>query len=549
MHRSALAKNSTVLLRGVALACALPLGCSRTALGEDVLLGLGGAGGASSGAIGGPGPSTNGATFGTDGSTDFTSSGGFAATGTTQANSSSASSVTSGGGRASATGAGGLGGFGGLGGLGGAGGTAGASGMAGASGDCSDACDGSWGTPERLETDDGGILGAEIAMNDDGAAVAAWSQGGALLGVSAALYTPEAGWGEAELLGADGVEVDPPRVAIDDGGAASVIWRANEDAPNLRARRYEVGSGWEGTAFVNPDAASAAFTPDVAMNADDTTWAVWLEYDGTHYDLWASRFTPDEGWASAVPVQSESESNPPTLATNASGDTLVVWSQTHEQQHHVWASAFDPNSTWTPPEVIQTVGSDLGQEPDLAIDVDGNALAVWHQYRDGGAHVWANRFTPGAGWGAPEIIETAPQGAYFPRIGMDGVGNAVAAWRQSDGSVYDIWSNRYTRGSGWGSPELISGTAKFCQSPEIAVGSAGDVVAVWTQGDTERGGLWANRFVPGAGWGESELVDGGPGLWLGYDVAIDGEGNAIVVWSHSDGGSFDLWSSTSRRPR
>lgn len=523
---------------------ALLVGCGRTALGEDFVLADDGAGGASTAGLGGPGPSTNGAAFGTQGTTGFSSSGGV-----TVGSASTTGGVTGTGGQPSTTGVGGAGGLGSLGGAGGVGGIAGASGTAGAGGDCGDDC-AHWGEPQLLETDDGGILTAEIAMNDAGAAVVAWFHSGSEAArVSAALYTPDAGWHEAELLGDDGTDVEQPRVAIDDEGSASVIWRATEDVPNLRSWRYTVVSGWEETEFVNPDAASAAYTPDVAMDANDTTLVVWNEYDGTNYDLWSSRFTPDEGWASAVPVQLESESNAPTLAVNPSGDTLVVWSQTHEQQHDVWASGSAAGIGWTSPESIQSVGSDLGQEPDLAIDPEGNGIAVWHQYRDGSVRVWANRFATGLGWGTPETIETAPQGAYFPRIGMDGAGNAVAVWRQSDSTRYDIWSNRYTVGSGWGMPKLISGAAQHCQPPEIAVGSAGDGVAVWTQTDSDGPGLWASRYVPGVGWGEPELVDARPGLSQGYDVAIDGEGKAIVVWSYSGGGSFDLWGATSSPPR
>ena len=51
---------------------------------------------------------------------------------------------------------------------------------------------------------------------------------------------------------------------------------------------------------------------------------------------------------------------------------------------------------------------------------------------------------PGTGWGTPELIENADAGdAFSPRIAVDPQGNAVAVWKQSDGVRDNIWANRF----------------------------------------------------------------------------------------------------------
>jgi len=133
---------------------------------------------------------------------------------------------------------------------------------------------------------------------------------------------------------------------------------------------------------------------------------------------------------------------------------------------------------------------------------------------------------------------------------MDSDGSAVAVWSRSDGTAVSIWSNRYTLDSGWGEAEPISSAADAMWGPAFAVGSAGDAVAVWTQLE-DNGAIvvWSNRYLPGVGWLEPEFVDiATPGTSGGVDVGIDGEGNAIAVWSNSNSVPFNLWANHSSRP-
>src|SRR5690606_26504678 len=147
--------------------------------------------------------------------------------------------------------------------------------------------------------------------------------------VWAATYTPDNGWGEAEQLGEAGVEAFAPEVAINDSGSAIVVWRTEEPASNLRSRYYDIASeSWEATELPTPEGAFFADNPRIALTANETAVAVWVEYDAANDGhLWSNRFTPDDGWATAVPIQLALEVGIPDLAMNQSGHALVVWSQ------------------------------------------------------------------------------------------------------------------------------------------------------------------------------------------------------------------------------
>jgi hypothetical protein len=88
----------------------------------------------------------------------------------------------------------------------------------------------------------------------------------------------------------------------------------------------------------------------------------------------------------------------------------------------------------------------VAAEQQAALDPGGNGIAVWYQ-RDGARYdIWANRYTAGSDWGTAEKIETDDTGsAGDPQIALDLDGNGITVWRQSDGTGArtDIWANRF----------------------------------------------------------------------------------------------------------
>ena len=70
---------------------------------------------------------------------------------------------------------------------------------------------------------------------------------------------------------------------------------------------------------------------------------------------------------------------------------------------------------------------------------------------------------------------------------MDGSGNAIAVWThtgwQDDVPTSAVVSSRFSVESGWGPPEVLSGTATNCVGTESVVSSSGDAFVVWQQYD------------------------------------------------------------------
>ena len=94
-------------------------------------------------------------------------------------------------------------------------------------------------------------------------------------------------------------------------------------------------------------------------------------------------------------------------------------------------------------------------------------------------------------WGTAVLIGADNAGpADYPQIAIGANGDAMAVWQQWDGTRSNIWSNRYTAGTGWGTAALIETDGG---GPHIAMDANGNALAVWSR-DVVAHAIWANRF-------------------------------------------------------
>jgi hypothetical protein len=81
------------------------------------------------------------------------------------------------------------------------------------------------------------------------------------------------------------------------------------------------------------------------------------------------------------------------LATDADGNVVATWIQFDGTRNSVWANRFQPSSGWATAEALET--SDAEATNSVAgVDAGGNAHVAWVQ--SGG--VWVNRYVQGIGW-------------------------------------------------------------------------------------------------------------------------------------------------------
>lgn len=234
------------------------------------------------------------------------------------------------------------------------------------------------------------------------------------------------------------------------------------------------------------------------------------------------------------------------LVMNARGDAFLVWTY---DDGTVWARRFTQAGGWETPVALKENSLQYAEEPDVAIGPDGNAMAVWTRFEAGGISVWASRYTVGAGWSAPALLEQQALDASAPDVEVDAAGQALVVWRQYNGQQWDIWANRFTPGAGWAvAAQIATNPTGDVDAPALAMQAQGEAVVVWGHQNTDAThGVNSVRFTPSAGWSGAQavLTPASPlpfGNAVGDSmVRFDAAGRAVAAWTQANGGYFRVW--------
>lgn len=301
-------------------------------------------------------------------------------------------------------------------------------------------------------------------------------------------------------------------------------------------------SGWLNAALIQAHGVGDSLYPQVAFDGSGNAMAVWQAYDGAKNIIWGARYAVGVGWSSPSIVGNIADAYQPQVAADASGYAIAVWYQSDGTRMNIWANRYTPSWGWGIAGLIETNDTGGATNPQVAVDSSGNALAVWQHFDGTRTNIFANRYTAGSGWGTAGLLETASGTASKPQVAFDSSGNALAVWQQDDSFSTSIFSNRYTAGSGWGNASLVEvDDSNGAADPQVAFDGSGNALAVWDQYDGVRVSIYANRYTAGSGWGSRSLLESdSAGHAYLPQVALDASGNASAVWEQSDGARYNI---------
>jgi hypothetical protein len=291
--------------------------------------------------------------------------------------------------------------------------------------------------------------------------------------------------------------------------------------------------------------------PHIALDARGDTVAIWRREDGTleggvnKYEVQAA-FRPSGGaWQAtetlSVPDGAGESADEATVAFDRRGDVFAVWDAyssnvPNGDAHFRVRSAFRPvGGVWQAPVDLSPVEAPGGEHPSLAVDVQGDATVSWNR----GAGPVQEAFRPaGDTWQGPVDLTQGSAAGDLSQVAFDKQGDALAIWQGGGGlqSAFmpagGVWQPTATFGS-----ELVAGS-------DFAINGRGDAVAVWaswTEGFLSHRVVLAAFRPAGGEWQVPvdlpEEIHGEDWRWEPYEprVAIDEQGDAVVVWSREQG--------------
>jgi hypothetical protein len=298
---------------------------------------------------------------------------------------------------------------------------------------------GTWGEMQLLEQRDGDAAELSLAADGKGNAFAVWRQdSGAGSGIWSTRYTAASGWGPAQRLenGFPG-SAERPALAVDAAGNALVAWQTHDtDGSNVWSARFRAGQSWSRPVRLNRDAVAAS--PHVVLDRQGNGIAVWQQRKDARWGVAASHFQIGTDWSEPQIIADRyADARLPQVASGRSGDGVVVWEQQQATRCAVWASRYTVAAGWSGAERIDGNPGSHARQPQVAFNGDGEAVVAWRQVDGAHSNIVTTRFNAGR-WSVPEILDTDNIGALNtavadqPQLAFEPGGNAVAVWRQQD---------------------------------------------------------------------------------------------------------------------
>lgn len=360
--------------------------------------------------------------------------------------------------------------------------------------------------------------------------------------VTIVFRTRDAMWQADVEIDAGNGSANDAQVAFDSDGNALALWyQARPDGTDIWWNYFTAGVGWGvATVLEQNDADEYAGSPRVGFEGDGNAVALWTLDDaslGTG-SVRGSRYAQGAGWEAPAFIEAEAGNvfGSVELAVNPNGEAVAVWLQDDGGQLNVWSNRYAAGSGWGTAEAIDET-SDVVDQPRVAINGNGDVLAAW-QVRDPGNFIWdvaARRYVAGSGWVAPEILSGDPFEALSPRVVLDDDGNGLVVWIQGLGLDAAIHASRYTEAGGWTPPHELSVSGAI-DDPELAIDPFGNAIAVWEQRESVNGALellpYAARHTASGGWSTPQAIGNRTAFWP--KVALDASGHAIAVWYELD---------------
>lgn len=411
-----------------------------------------------------------------------------------------------------------------------------------------------WSVPQDLSVPTSTTSNPQVSSDSDGNAVAVWLRvtvegqttdelcdAPDMCVVEAKVFDPNTEtWGAVTQLSPNGQNAAEADVVMNGSGNAMAIWRRTSAQSTLVEARYYNGSTWAAAEQLS-DPSTGARGPQISVGSGGVFTAVWYRAQNATSNFIESRRFVANAWTAVQTLSTEENAVISRVVTDNAGRVIAVWRAQLVQAgpYVVRASRFSGGS-WDAPTTISS-GSTSVEAPQVAIDGDGNAIATWHQSDGTNTLVRVNRYNETSGlWQAvPETLSATGGNALNPRIESDSAGNMTILWRRFDSAGYSVIQTRkYTRTSGlWGTVVNLSATGRQANSQRLAVDPAGNVTAVWRRNNAAGEAIVQSaRYSPGTNtWGAARDLSAVGASAFSPATDVDADGTVIVVWTRSNG--------------
>ena len=241
----------------------------------------------------------------------------------------------------------------------------------------------------------------------------------------------------------------------------------------------------------------------------------------------------------------------PAVAVDNDGNAVALFSDNILREAYV--NVFNASAnTWSGCVKISN-GTMPALEHNMAIafGTGGDVFALFTQ--DDRLHCRKGKYQNGVvTWGTAVPIDSATGGGYIfgdnPRIATDKDGNAIAVFVQEDAASRNrIFANRYDKAAGtWGTARIVDApNEQFnCSNPRVAIDDRNNALIAFMEVSTVGNSVsvFTNTYDAAHNqWGTAIKMDPGTtATETGFspDITFDAIGNGILVYGFFDGTNY-----------
>ncbi|MCK4527307.1 T9SS type A sorting domain-containing protein [candidate division WOR-3 bacterium] len=338
--------------------------------------------------------------------------------------------------------------------------------------------------------------------------------------------------------------VRDPDVTVSDSGFF-VAWHRSVSGSGYEifVKRFDLdGDSINARVLVNDDGGTEAQRdPKIAMDVNGNFVVVWEDYrSSTHYDIYGQLFD-----ASGSKVGSNflinddgisSSQYDPSCAMDSAGNFVVVWEDSRNGDYDIYGQRFNPTGDTTGLGGNFLINDDGGfyyqYDPSCGMDLAGNFVVVWGDYRNGNSDIYGQRYDNGGNpQGINFRIDQCPgtEDQYDPKVSMN-ENNFTVAWedQRKDRSIY---KRRYNNnGTPVGSEMRVNDVdgTKNQHNTVVDMNAAGNVVISWYDERNPYGIYFQRLTANGAPIGVNS--------WIYYgnapDVSVAGDGSFVITYQY-----------------
>jgi hypothetical protein len=284
----------------------------------------------------------------------------------------------------------------------------------------------------------------------------------------------------------------------------------------------------------------------IVMDAAGYFVIIWDDNRSGNFDIYFQRYT-STGGTLGVNTKVNDDTGDATqwdasISMDAAGYFVVVWIDERNGNRDIYFQRY--NDTGGAVGVNTLVNDDASTAdqiaPTIMIDIAGNFVIVWHDFRNDDWDIYYQRYNS---TGGPIGVNTKVNDdvgtnfQFYPTISMDATGNFVIVWQDFRNINWDIYFQRFTStGAALGTNIKVNDDAGTMHQkiPEISMVAVGDFVIVWLDdryGQTDHDIIGQRYFSNGnPNGGNYLIVANGTNNGVGSPVVSADNSNIIFSW-------------------